>query len=286
MLLMRKLLIIAVISILTISIGGCSSKSEVSIDNAKLMKFIETNVVKNREVKLLGVEIVEQKKVDELPGWVVLFVNMKLQYNNQMITAPETFFVRDNVITPLVFDLDKNLNLRDEIKPTIKDELYNKEHLVAGNSDAKHKILVFSDPQCPFCQEVVPDLLKSARENPDILSVYYYHLPLEQIHPVSVTLTKIMEFAQKSGKMDMLEKIYALQIDPALSDETAIINEVKKQVGFSVTAAQINTKDIIDALKNDKDIANKTMVTGTPTIYIDGKIDKLREGYKDLITKK
>ncbi len=283
---MRKLLIIAVISILTISIGGCSSKSEVSIDNAKLMKFIETNVVKNREVKLLGVEIVEQKKVDELPGWVVLFVNMKLQYNNQMITAPETFFVRDNVITPLVFDLDKNLNLRDEIKPTIKDELYNKEHLVAGNSDAKHKILVFSDPQCPFCQEVVPDLLKSARENPDILSVYYYHLPLEQIHPVSVTLTKIMEFAQKSGKMDMLEKIYALQIDPALSDETAIINEVKKQVGFSVTAAQINTKDIIDALKNDKDIANKTMVTGTPTIYIDGKIDKLREGYKDLITKK
>ncbi len=283
---MRKLLTMAVISILAISIGGCSSKSEVSIDNAKLMKFIETNVVKNRDVKLLGVEIVEQKKVDELPGWVVLFVNMKLQYNNQMITAPETFFVNDNVITPLVFDLDKNLNLREEIKPTIKDELYNKEHLVAGNSDAKHKILVFSDPQCPFCQEVVLDLIKSAREKPAILSVYYYHLPLEQIHPVSVTLVKVMEFAQKSGKMDMLEKIYALQIDPALSDETAIIKEVKKQVGFSVTSAQINTKDIIDALKNDKDVANKIMVTGTPTIYIDGKIDKLREGYKDLITKK
>lgn len=283
---MRKLLTIMVISMLTISIEGCSSKSEAVVDNAKLMKFIETNVVKNREVKLLGVEIVEQKKVDELPGWEVLFVNMKLQYNNQMITAPETFFVRDNVITPLVFDLDKNVNLREEIKPTIKDELYNKEHLVAGNADAKHKILVFSDPQCPFCQEVIPDLLKSARENPSTIGVYYYHLPLEQIHPVSVTLVKIMEFAQKSGKLGMLEKIYALQIDPATTDEETIIKEVKKQVGFSVTSAQINTKNIIETLKNDKDTANKTMVTGTPTVYIDGKIDKLREGYKDLIIKK
>lgn len=283
---MQKLLTMVIVPLLTISMIGCSGTSEASVDNAKLMKFIETQVVKNKDVKVLGVEIIEQKKVDELPGWEVIFVNMKLQYNNQMINAPETFFVRDNVITPLVFDLDKNVNYRDEVKPTIKEALYDKEHLVAGNSDAKHKILVFSDPQCPFCQEVVPDLLKAARENPTILSVYYYHLPLEQIHPVSVTIVKIMEFAQKSGKMDMIEKLYSLQIDPAITDEAVIIEEVKKQLGFSVTSAQINTQNIITTLQNDKNTASKTMVTGTPTIYIDGKIDKLREGYKDLLTKK
>lgn len=283
---MRKLLTMVIVPLLTISMIGCSGTSEASVDNAKLMKFIETQVVKNKDVKVLGVEIIEQKKVDELPGWEIVFVNMKLQYNNQMINAPETFFVRDNVITPLIFDMDKNINYRDEVKPTIKDALYNKEHLVAGNSDAKHKILVFSDPQCPFCQEVVPDLLKAARENPNVLSVYYYHLPLEQIHPVSVTLVKIMEFAQKTKKLDMIEKLYSLQIDPATTDEAIIIDEVKKQIGFSVTSAQINTKDIITALQNDKDTASRTMVTGTPTVYIDGKIDKLREGYKDLLTKK
>ena len=283
---MRKLLTMVIVPLLTISMIGCSGTSEASVDNAKLMKFIETQVVKNKDVKVLGVEIIEQKKVDELPGWEIVFVNMKLQYNNQMINAPETFFVRDNVITPLIFDMDKNINYRDEVKPTIKDALYNKEHLVAGNSDAKHKILVFSDPQCPFCQEVVPDLLKAAREKPNVLSVYYYHLPLEQIHPVSVTLVKIMEFAQKTGKLDMIEKLYLLQIDPATTDEAMIIAEVKKQIGFSVTSAQINTKDIITALQNDKDTASRTMVTGTPTVYIDGKIDKLREGYKDLLIKK
>jgi thiol:disulfide interchange protein DsbC len=283
---MRKLLTMVIVPLLTILMIGCSGSSEASVDNAKLMKFIETQVVKNKDVKVLGVEIIEKRKVEELPGWEVLFVNMKLQYNNQMITAPETFFVRDNVITPLVFDMDKNINYRDDIKPTIKDTLYNKEHLVAGNADAKHKILLFSDPQCPFCQEVVPDLLKAARQNPTVLSVYYYHLPLEQIHPVSVTLVKIMEFAEKAGKMDLLEKVYSLQIDPATTDEATIIDEVKKQLGFSVTSAQINTQDIITALQNDKDTASKTMVNGTPTIYIDGKIDKLREGYKDLIAKK
>jgi len=37
------------------------------------------------------------------------------------------------------------------------------------------------------------------------------------------------------------------------------------------------------AMKADSDAAGKMMVSGTPTIYIDGEWDKMRNGYKKLV---
>jgi protein-disulfide isomerase len=155
-----------------------------------------------------------------------------------------------------------------------------------GNENAKHKILVFSDPLCPFCQEIIPELLSAAKANPDVMAVYYYHLPLKQIHPASTVLTRIMEVAQKQGKNDLIAKMYTLQIDPNDTNETNLIGIVKNQTGFSVTPAQINSPEILNALAHDEQVASRLMVTGTPTIYIDGKPDKLREGFRDLLPKK
>jgi protein-disulfide isomerase len=50
-----------------------------------------------------------------------------------------------------------------------------------------------------------------------------------------------------------------------------------------VTQAQVNAKEVKDALKADESAAAKMMVSGTPTVYIDGKWDKMRDGYKKLI---
>ncbi|MDD5405744.1 MAG: DsbA family protein [Sulfurovaceae bacterium] len=263
---------------------ACSAKE--SVDEKTLLKFIKNQVVKNRDVKVLGVKVIERKNVKELPGWEVLLVTMQLEYNNQKLDAPETFFVRDNVITPVLVDLKTGANYRDEIKPSVPNEVYNKNHLLVGNTNAKHKILVFSDPLCPFCQEVVPGLLKAAKANPDVMAVYYYHLPLKQIHPASAVLTRILEVAQRQGRNDIVEKIYGLQIDPNETNEANLIKIVKDQLGFSVTSAQINSPEIISALSYDEQMALRLMVTGTPTIYIDGNLDKLREGYKDLLPKK
>jgi protein-disulfide isomerase len=50
-----------------------------------------------------------------------------------------------------------------------------------------------------------------------------------------------------------------------------------------VSAEAVNSKAVKDALKADELSANKMMVQGTPTIYIDGKLDKSRNAYKALI---
>ena len=252
-------------------------------DNKLLLKYVKKAVVKNPQVTVKGVTVLESKTDKRLPGWTILLTTMDLEYQKKEIHAPEMMFVKDGLVTGHLVDLKTGNDYRDEIKPTVPQSYYDDAHLLFGNKDAEHKVLIFSDPQCPFCQEVVPAIFKAARENPTKIAVYYYHLPLLRIHPVSDVLTRVMHVAQHEGKMDVVEKIYSLKINPRETDMTKILSAVKTYTGYSVTAAQVNAKEVKEAMQADEIAAGKMMVSGTPTIYIDGKWDKMRNGYKNLI---
>lgn len=252
-------------------------------DTKELLKYVQKAVVKNPEVVVKGVTVLESKTDERLPGWTILLTTMDLEYQKKEIHAPEMMFIKDGLVTGHLVDLKTGNDYRDMIKPTVPQSYYNDAHLLFGNKDAAHKILIFSDPQCPFCQEVVPEIFKASRENPEKIAVYYYHLPLLRIHPVSDILTRVMHVAQHEGKADMVEKIYSLKIDAKETDMTKILAAVKAHAGYSVTAEQVDSKEVKDAILADEEAAGKLMVSGTPTIYIDGEWDKLRDGYKKLI---
>jgi len=252
-------------------------------DPKKLLRYVKKSVVKNPDVVVKGVTIVESKTHEKLPGWTILLTTMELEYQKKQIQAPETMFYKDGLITGHLIDLKTGNDYRDNIKPTVPESYYDDAHLLFGNKDAEHKILIFSDPQCPFCQEVIPAIFKAAKENPTKIALYYYHLPLLRIHPVSGPLTRVMHVAQHEGRADMVEKLYSLKINHRETDVTKILAAVKSYSGYSVTAAQINAKDVIAAMKADEKAASRMMVTGTPTIYIDGEWDKMRDGYKKLL---
>ena len=252
-------------------------------DNKTLVKYVKRNIVKNPQVKLNGVTIIEKKTHKDLPGWTVLLTTMDLTYQKKEIHAPEMMFVKDGLITGHLVNQKTGNDYRNEIKPTVPKSMYDAKHLLFGNKDAKHKILIFSDPQCPFCQEVVPPILKAAKAHPETMAVYYYHLPLLRIHPVSGILTKVMHIAQEQGKLDVVEKMYSLKIDPRETNMQKVLAAVKKHTGFSVTPAQIDAKSVKSAIEADGLAASRLMVSGTPTVYIDGEWDKMRNGYKKLI---
>ena len=275
--LMSKLLMSAVLA--TVSLSANTQPT-----NKVLVKYIKKAVVKNPDIKVNGITVLESKTHKDLPGWTILLTTMDLVYKEKEIHAPETMFIKDGIITGSLVNLKTGNDYRNEIKPTVPTSYYDDGHLVFGNKDAKHKVLVFSDPQCPFCQELVPEIFKAAKENPTKIAVYYYHLPLLRIHPVSDVLTRVMYVAQhKEGKVDVLDKIYNLKIKADETNATKILAEVKKQTGYVVSEDAINAKEVKEALKADEDDAGKMMVSGTPTIYIDGEWDKMRTGYKELI---
>jgi thioredoxin-related protein len=251
-------------------------------DNKTLLKYIKKAVVKNPQVKIKGVSVIESKTHKDLPGWTILLTSMELEYQKKEINAPETMFIKDGMVTGHLVNLKTGNDYRDEIKPSVPQSMYDDAHLLFGNKDAKHKVLIFSDPQCPFCQDVVPAIFKAARENPTKMAVYYYHLPLLRIHPVSDVLTRVMHVAQHEGKLDVVEKIYSLKIAAQEKDMTKILAAVKSHTGYSVSAEKVNAKEVKDAMKADEKDAGRMMVSGTPTIYIDGEWDKMRDGYKEL----
>lgn len=274
--LMSKLLMSTIAATVTLSASA-------QPDNKVLLKYVKKTVVKNPQVKVKGVTVLESKTDERLPGWTILLTTMDLEYQKKEIHAPETMFVKDGLITGQLVDLKTGIAYRDNIKPSVPTSYYDDAHLLFGNKDAEHKVLIFSDPQCPFCQELVPAIFNTAKENPTKIAVYYYHLPLLRIHPVSDILTRVMHVAQHEGKMDVVEKIYSLKIDPKETDMTKVLAAVKTHTGFTVTPDQINKKEVKEALKADETAAGKMMVSGTPTIYIDGEWDKKRDGYKKLI---
>ncbi|MDM5272008.1 thioredoxin domain-containing protein [Sulfurovum sp. zt1-1] len=274
--LMSKLLTSTLITTLTLSAGN-------TVDEKELLNYVKKHVVLNPQVEVKGVTIIEETSHPDIPGWNVYLTTMDLNYQGKEIKAPETIFVKDGLATRNLVSLKNGRDYRDEIKPTVSDKFYDDAHLIFGNKNAAHKVLVFSDPQCPFCQEVVPDIMKAAKEHPDQIALYYYHLPLLRIHPVSDVLTRVMHLAQHEGKMDVLPKIYAMKIDPRETDMKKILAEVEKQTGYSVTAEKVDDQKVKDAMKADSDAASEMMVSGTPTIYADGKWDKMRNKYKEFI---
>jgi protein-disulfide isomerase len=250
-----------------------------------IIKFVKRSIIRNPRVKIKKIDIVESRVDKRIPDWTVLFTTMNINFQGKDINAPLVLFANDHLMTTELYDYKTKTEYSKELKPTLPKDIYNEKHLLMGHKDAKHKIVVFSDPQCPFCQDVMPDIFKAVKEHPDTFALYYYHLPLKRLHPVSDTLTKVMHVAQNQGKIDMATKMYDLKINIRETDEDKILKEIEKQFGYKLTKEQINKKEVKDALKADEDMAARMMISGTPTVYLDGKWDKLRDGYEKYIKK-
>jgi len=272
--LMSKLSMSLIAASLALSAGGFD-----------LNAFIKKSVVTNRQVKVNKVNVVAKKPLPGAADWTVYMVVMDLTYHKKSIKAPETIFVNEKagLATMDMFDTASGKSFRRTMKPDLPEAYYDDAHLIYGNKDAAHKLVVFSDPDCPFCRQDVPRIIEDVKKNPDKLALYYYHMPLLKLHPVSDVLTRIMEVLQKQGKIDEALKMYKLKINYRETNATKILAEVKKQFGIDIPEAEINKPEIKDAVKADTDKGTNMMVNGTPTIYYDGKFDNSRIQYKAAI---
>jgi len=273
----------SLMSKLSMSMIAATVALSAGMSDQELTKYFKKFIVNNPSVKVTGVEVLDVQKIPEHPGWEAYLTNMKLRHNDKDVSAPQVVFVNGSLISPRLIDFKSGKDYGKELKPKVPVSLYDDEHLLFGNRDAKHKIVIFSDPQCPFCMEVVPEIMKAAKAYPETFALYYYHLPLMRIHPVSGILVRVMHVAQEKGQNDMVEKLYSLKIDPRETNVDKVLAAVKKHSGFVVTKAEIEKKSVKDAMESDEKAAARMMVSGTPTIYVDGKWDKRRDRYESLI---
>ena len=159
-------------------------------------------------------------------------------------------------------------------------DAYDDKHFILGSKDAPHKILFFSDPSCPFCKEKVVEVVDVVKKNPKLYALYYYHLPLTKIHPPSEIVSRAMLVFQNRGDIDNMLKLYRIFIEPTETDVKKILHAIKIKTGVQLTEQEINKPEITEALRVDMAMKRRLQVTGTPTIFIDGKWDRLRKEFK------
>ena len=244
--------------------------------------FLEDQFSSNERLKSVDVKIDSVVPVKEVKGWNAYIVDVKAvlkQRPKKTINQKMIWFSNGDVITKDLVDLKSGQNLLEVVKPQFKDAYYRPENLIYGNKDAEHKIVIFSDPLCPFCKGFVPGALQNLKKEPNKFAVYYYHFPLLRLHPASGTLVKAAVAAELQGVKNVILRLYTVKVNPREKDVNKILAAFNKVEGTKITVADINSEAVKKQTKNDVDVARDLMVAGTPTVYLDGKIDNTKKKY-------
>ena len=251
--------------------------------------YVKRYIEKKTNSPVQSVETLSSYIVGGTNGWRVYFLSLdvKVRMGKEYVTrkASKIVFNKGGKIAFSLKD-NKGKDYAKILKPKVPLLAYNKKHLLVGNVNAKHKILVMSDPFCPYCQEIVPKLITTVQQNPKTFALYYYHLPLLRIHPASDMTTKAMHVFQERGQIRKLKQCYRLLVSEREKNPEVVLRAIANKTGVYFTKKELNTLRIQNTLAFDVAMKKRLMVTGTPTIFIDGTWDPTRMKYKSYIPRK
>lgn len=251
--------------------------------NEKLEEFLVDKFEENDRIKSVEVKVQESVPLKDLKGWsgYIVEVEAYLKENpSKQVKQRMIWFSNGQMITKELVDMESGRPLVDLVKPKFQNKFYKKENLIYGNENAKHKVVLFSDPLCPFCKGYIPGAIQDMKKDPKKFAIYYYHLPLERIHPASTQIVKMATAAELQGVKDVTLKMYDIKVNPRETDVKKILEAFNKAVGTNLSEKDINDIKVLRHVNNDFDTANELMVAGTPTVYLDGKMDESKKGYK------
>jgi len=272
--LMWKLLSIA---LLTSSFAYADTTSE------KIEDFLTEQFGDNPRIKQVDVAVVDVisiPKPKNFDAYIVLVkATVKDGSKTRKVKQRMVYFSDGTTITKELTDLSSGESMIDFVKPDFKPEFYTKENLIYGSASSKHKVAFFSDPLCPFCRGFVPKAIEEMKKQPEKFAIYYYHFPLERIHPASVTLVKAAAAAELAGKKDAVLNLYKVNVNAREKDVKVILKAFNHAMGTHITPADLETRAVKQHLARDLEIAEYLMVGGTPTVYFDGKIDETKKKY-------
>lgn len=139
-----------------------------------------------------------------------------------------------------------------------------------GVEDAKILLEEFSDLECPACRSFHPIIQKVMAEYPDDIKWRYYHYPLTRIHPNAQTAAIGAECANDQGLFwEYIDTVYEFQKDMKKNDLISYaVNVGAEESSFKEC---INSKTKNDEIALDVAEGNKRKITGTPSIFINGK---------------
>ncbi len=238
-----------------------------------VLDYEKKRVSQNPNVKVKDIKINTKKEL-ALAGWTGYILDIDAVVQGKEIKAKDFLFTNGTHIAPELIDMKTMQSLKDSLFPNLTEKYYNKSNFIAGNEKAKNKIVLFSDPLCPFCMDYIPTVIAEVNKNKENIALYYYAFPLTQIHPASLPLSKIIEVAHNKGVADIITKAYTADwskyFDEKDTDEAKILEAFNKEFGTDIKIEELNKKELNDKIAKDISMGDDVMVSGTPTIYVNG----------------
>lgn len=279
-----KLLMIT--TLLSISLFGNQNIDDniLKYEKRKIINSIKrANTERKNKIKLNDISIILKKDLKQ-DGWYGYVFNFTYTIEGKQKEQKEILFTNGALITAELINAKTKRTFKDMMYPKLTEKYFDKKHLIAGNVDAKHTLVLFSDPLCPICVDEVPFIIKNVMENPQNIALYYYHLPLD-MHPTARTLSKASMIATQLGIKDVDYKIYTTNFGNFYhsykeKDNKKALDYFNKTFKTNITMEQINNPKLNERLKHDIQMSDKAFVSGTPTLFLDGEIDRSRMKYE------
>ena len=255
-------------------------------NDAQVISFLKKGIGSNPNIVSLDIKVVNKIPLDQPKGWEAYVVQLKgeakMGGKTQPISQRTIYFVGDGIVTAELYNLKTGEKLNNSIAPDFQTKYYDDAHLLSGNKNAAHKVVIFSDPLCPFCRTFVPKALEYMKKYPKTFAVYYYHFPLRSLHPAAITLVKAAYVAEKQGMKNVIDKLYKVEVDGRESNNQKILDAFNKAQNTRITMKEISNPSIVKHLEHDMSVAQEHMVNGTPSVFFDGKKDASKMQYKNV----
>ena len=268
-----------------LSISILIASSLYASNDESIVDFEKKRISQNPNVEVKSIKINTKKELP-LNGWYGYILDVEANVQGKSINAKDILFSDGKYISLELIDSETGKSLKDLVTPNLTDNFHDKSKLIAGNHNAKDKIVIFSDPLCPFCKDYVPDVIKYVNKNTNDIALYYYHFPLMDLHPAAAPLSKLVKVAKHKGIKDIELKVYETDwekyFDVKSVDEKKILEAFNKEFKTSIKLEEISAKEINALLEKDISMGEEVLVSGTPTIFINGVKDSSRLKYETL----
>ncbi|KJR98920.1 MAG: membrane protein [Desulfobulbaceae bacterium BRH_c16a] len=151
-----------------------------------------------------------------------------------------------------------------------------------GPADAPVTIALFTDFECPYCRQIIPLLDQILERNPKTLKLAFKNMPLK-FHKFAEPSAKAALAAHEQGKFwEYHDRLFA---EKKLSDDLFKKIAVDLQLDIPRFEKDMASPEIQAKMQKDMIDAQNAGVTGTPTIFINGRTPKQRtlEGLQSII---
>ena len=197
-----------------------------------------------------------------------------------VVSGNDILFSNGEAVATELLNMKNGSSYKDIFEPKLTATYYQKKNLIAGNENAKNKVVVFSDPLCPACQQTIPGMIQKVNANPADIALYYYHFPLLSLHPAALDLSRAMVIAKEKGvknvEMTMYLTNFSNYFNSKETNSATILDGFNKAYKTNITLEELKTAHVVEDVQSDMNMGEAMRIQGTPTIYVNGKNDKTR----------